>query len=72
MTCWFNEILLAKFGPEAGCSPCSVEDCNYGACTGNCQFGPPCEECGHPRVYCNDECAGRPLLCLNPECVKDK
>jgi len=71
-TCWFNEILIDKFGPEAGCAICSMEDCNYTKCDGSCAFGTDCDTCGHPKVEINDCCNGRVLLCLNPECAEDK
>ncbi len=64
----------ARFGKNATCHPyqngylCEYHDDPHLKCS----WGEVCAECGQPRMWCYDQCAGQNLLCINLECVVDK
>ncbi len=65
--CWFNNEVMRVLGSKASCY-----DPSNGYCGGECKWGPHCHDCGKARVYSDDQCSGRALICINPECTTDK
>jgi len=41
-------------------------------CESKCRLAADCPECEKPRILSYDPCAGRIMLCLNPDCGMDK
>ena len=67
--CHFNNEVIELYGTQASCIDPSK---GYLYCDGRCSWGLHCATCGMRRVWSWDICAGRSLICVNPECEMDK
>ena len=67
--CEIRKSIVSPYGEKVACPN---PDSTWVECIGSCIEVEECPECGHKRISCYDECMGRQVLCLNPECGMDK
>lgn len=68
--CNIRQHVIEKYGRENACAHDDTmvwDDCNA-----VCKMAANCPGCGHQRIVSTDPCAGRNMLCLNPDCGMDK
>ena len=68
--CSIRQRIIRMYGKE---NACVYDDTMiWDNCDAVCKIAANCQECGHPRIAMTDPCAGRNMLCLNPDCGMDK